>query len=333
METPDPSVPPLFDRARRKVDYLRISITDRCNERCLYCMPRGLKDWKEREEILTYEEILRVVRVALSLGFRKFRITGGEPLVRRDVLDFLTRLGALPGIESLGLSTNATLLAPMAESIRRAGVHSVNISLDTLDAVVYRHLTQWDLADCLAGIRAAREAGFPALKLNTVLMRGVNEEHILPLIEFAREQGAVLRFIELMPVTTTDVLTKENFLPLDEARAIVERSIPLERVSVKLGHGPAVYYRTPDGMHLGFIGAMSDIHFCESCNKVRLTADGKLRPCLGDHLEFDLRATLRGGGDDRELVEVFRNALELKPVEHAFRGAYRPGRSMTAIGG
>ncbi len=328
-----PPFPTLLDWTRRRVDYLRISITDRCNERCVYCMPEGLKDWKERDEILTFEEILRIVEVAVSLGFRKFRVTGGEPLVRKDVLAFLERLGAVPGIESLGLSTNGTLLAPMAEQIQRAGVHAINISLDTLDPEVYRSLTRWDLDDCLRGIDAARQAGFRSLKLNAVLMRGVNEDQILPLIRFAKERDAVLRLIELMPITKTQVLSPENFLPIDEARAGIERVTTLERVSDRLGNGPAVYYRTGDGALVGFIGAMTDLHFCEACNKMRLTADGKIRPCLGNHLEFDLRGPLRAGASDSELEEVFLRSVGKKPAEHDFRGQYQPGRSMTAIGG
>ncbi len=337
-------------QARRTVDYLRISITDRCNERCVYCMPAGLKDWKERDEILTYEEILRAVRVAVSLGFRKFRVTGGEPLVRKGAVEFLHALGSVPGVESLGLSTNGTLLAPghapgTAEEIRRAGVSSVNISLDTLDPDEYRRISQWELSDCLAGIDAARRAGFPSIKLNTVLMRGVNDGRIPELVRFARERDAVIRFIELMPVTTTQVLTPENFLSTEEARALLERETTLERVSERLGHGPAVYYRTGEGALVGFIGAMSDLHFCESCNKIRLTADGKIRPCLGSHLEFDLRGVLRAGSEtgnaepgdrgdqDAPVREMFLRALGRKPEEHEFRGSYRPGRSMTAIGG
>lgn len=325
--------PTPMDWSRRKVDYLRISITDRCNERCLYCMPQGLKDWKERAEILTYEEILRTVRVAVSLGFRKFRITGGEPLVRKDAVWFLQQLGAIEGIESLGLSTNGTLLAPVAEEIRRAGVHSVNISLDTLDAAVYKHLTQWELSDCIEGIDAAVRAGFPSVKLNAVLMRGVNEDQIPALIEFARERRAVIRFIEMMPVTTTEVLTRENFISVQEARTLLERDTSLEKVSERLGHGPAVYYRTDRGALVGFIGAMSDLHFCDACNKIRLTADGKIRPCLGDHMEFDLRGPIRSSEDPSVIEEVFRRALGLKPLQHEFREQYQPGRSMTAIGG
>ncbi|MCA9729916.1 MAG: GTP 3',8-cyclase MoaA [Candidatus Eisenbacteria bacterium] len=324
----------LLDWSRRKVDYLRISITDRCNERCLYCMPQGLKDWKEHDEILSYEEVLRVVRIAVALGFSKFRITGGEPLVRRDAVLFLEQLGQVPGIRSLGLSTNATLLAPVARRLQQAGIDSVNVSLDTLDAAEYQRITLKDLASAVAGIDAAVAAGFPKIKLNAVLMRGKSETQLLPLLDFARERGAYLRFIELMPLTTTQVLTRENFLPAEEARRAISESIPLERAEdVRLGHGPAVYYRTPTGQLVGFIGAMTDLHFCDACNKIRLTSDGKIRPCLGNHLEFDLKSILRGGGSDDDVADLFRRTLGLKPAEHEFRGQYRPGRSMTAIGG
>jgi len=315
------------------VDYLRISITDRCNERCLYCMPEGLPSLMGRREILSYEEILEVVAVAVDLGFRKFRITGGEPLVRQDVACFLERLGRMPGIESLGLSTNGTLLAPLAGRLRDAGVGSVNISLDTLDPQEYKRLARWELADCVAGIDAAVRAGFPSVKLNAVLMRGTSESQIVPLIRFAHERGAVVRFIELMPVSRTEVLRPETFLSVEEVRNMLRAETTLELLDVRLGHGPAAYYRTGEGATVGFIGAMSNLHFCDACNKIRLTADGKIRPCLGSHLEFDLRPALRGGGGREAVVEVFRRALGLKPAEHDFRGQYHPGRTMTAIGG
>lgn len=325
---------PLLDWSRRKIDYLRISITDRCNERCVYCMPQTLKDWKERDQILTYEEILRVVQLAVSLGFSKFRVTGGEPLVRKDVVPFLEELGRIPGIASLGLSTNATMLGPVAERLKAAGIDSVNISLDTLDPEAYRRITLKELSSAIEGIDAAVAAGFPKIKLNAVLMRGATEAQMVPLMRFARERGAYLRFIELMPITTAEVLTPESFLPAQEARSILEREVPLTHAGeVRLGHGPAIYYRTPDGQLIGFIGAMTDLHFCDACNKIRLTSDGKIRPCLGNHLEFDLKGVLRSGGTDEDLADVFRRSLGLKPAEHEFRGQYRPGRSMTAIGG
>lgn len=323
----------MLDWTRRSVDYLRISITDRCNERCVYCMPQGLKDWRERKEILTYEEILRTVRVATHLGFTKFRITGGEPLVRKGAVGFLQDLGRIEGVRSFGLSTNATLIAPVISQLREAGIDSVNVSLDTLDPDQYRRITMKELSSALQGIDAALEAGFPKVKLNAVLMRGVNEDQLVPLIRYAGERGAILRFIELMPVSDTEVLSRENFLSAREAQMLVEREIPLHRADVKLGHGPAVYYETSDGTKVGFIGAMTDLHFCDACNKIRLTADGKLRPCLGNHLEFDLRTVLRTGGTDQDLEDVFRQTLGLKPKEHDFRNHYQPGRHMTAIGG
>lgn len=325
--------PTLLDWTNRRVDYLRISITDRCNERCAYCMPHDLKDWQEREEILSYEELLRVAGVTLGLGFKKFRVTGGEPLVRKDAVHFLERLGALPGVESFGLSTNGTLLAPLARQIRAAGVQSVNISLDTLDPDAYARLTRGNLETCMAGIDAAVAAGFPQVKINAVLMRGFNDESLVSLVRFAHDRGLLLRFIELMPLTTTEVLSRENFLSAEEARDRIGRELSLTPESVKLGHGPAIYYRTSLGSLVGFIGAMSDLHFCDLCNKVRLTPDGKLRPCLGNHLEFDLKAILRSGGSDQDLEDLFRRALGMKPREHEFRQQYQPGRHMTAIGG
>lgn len=329
----DPPRPALHDWSNRKVDYMRISITDRCNERCAYCMPQDLRDWQEREEILTYEELLRVVRIAVGLGFRKFRVTGGEPLVRKDVVRFIEWLGATPGVESLGLSTNATLLAPLAGRIRAAGVRSVNISLDTLDPATYERLTRGQIESCVRGIDAAVEAGFPQVKLNAVLMRGVNDHELGDLARFAHERGAILRFIELMPVTTTEVLSRENFLSAEEARTLLGGELGLTPHEERLGHGPAVYFRTGLGSIVGFIGAMSDLHFCDLCNKIRLTPDGKIRPCLGNHLEFDLKAVLRAGADDLAVEAVFRTALGLKPREHDFRKQYEPGRHMTAIGG
>lgn len=321
--------------ASRTVDYLRISITDRCNERCLYCIPEGFSDWKERSEILSYEEILRVASVAAAQGFRKFRVTGGEPLVRRDVVYFIQELAKIPGVETIGLSTNGTRLAELAEPLRRAGVHSVNISLDALDPAVYRNITRGDVSQVLAGIRAAIAAGFPRIKLNTVLIRGHNEGEIWPLVHFAAEHHLLLRFIELMPVSLTEMLTEQNFFPMGDVLQILRRQDSLEPLEQpQLGHGPAKYYRLQKtGSTVGFIGAMTNLHFCESCNKIRLTADGKIRPCLGNHGEYDLRALLRTGASDADLKAAFETALREKPPEHLFRNNYQPSRVMVAIGG
>lgn len=324
----------MVDPSQRKIDYLRISITDRCNERCLYCMPEGFHEWKEREEILSYEEILSIVRAAVRLGFRKFRVTGGEPLVRRDVTAFLRELIGTPGIEHVGLSTNATRLSRLAHELADAGLRSANISLDAIDPATYRRITGGRVQDVIDGIDAARRAGISRIKLNAVLMRGVNETEIWPLLEFAAGRDLPIRFIELMPVSLTEVLDDSNFFPIAEAKRQIAERTRLIPETAQLGFGPATYYRAPQlGISIGFIGAMTNLHFCETCTKMRLTADGKIRPCLGNHEEVDLMSALRPIVDDEAIEAAFREALHRKPAEHSFRDQYQPRRIMTAIGG
>jgi cyclic pyranopterin phosphate synthase len=331
------------DHYGHRISYLRVSITDRCNERCTYCMPQELQEWLPREEILTFEETLRLIRVATELGVSKVRITGGEPLTRRDVIDFIRRIPEIPGIRSIGLSTNGTLLAretapgkTMASALRAAGVESVNISLDTLDRAVYSRITGRNFHEqVLRGIDAAITAGFEQIKLNTVLMRGRNEDQLIPLIEFAAERDLILRFIEMMPVSTTEVLDHKNFVPVNEAKRMIEsrygRLIPETEFRT---NGPATYYQIPERrQRVGFIGAMTNLHFCESCNKLRLTCDGKLRPCLGSYLEFDIMKPLRAGAGDQELKQFFLDVVDRKPEQHDFRQNYQPNRKMIAIGG
>ena len=331
------------DRYGHRISYLRVSITDRCNERCTYCMPNELQEWLPREEILTFEENLRLIRVAAELGVTKVRITGGEPLTRRGVLDLMRELPKIPRIRDIGLSTNGTLLArkvdsgaAMAQALRSAGVRSVNISLDTLDRHVYSEITGRDLhGQVLDGIDAAITAGFDQIKLNTVLMRGRNEDQLIPLIEFAAARNLILRFIEMMPVSTREVLNDENFISIFEAkRGIESRYGSLIPETEFRTNGPATYYQIPGRQQrIGFIGAMTNLHFCESCNKLRLTCDGKLRPCLGSYLEFDIMKPLRAGASDEELKQFFLDVVDRKPEQHDFRSNYKPGRKMVAIGG
>jgi cyclic pyranopterin phosphate synthase len=331
------------DRYGHRISYLRVSITDRCNERCTYCMPHELQEWLPREDILTFEETLRLVGIAAELGVSKVRITGGEPLTRRDVIDFIRRIPEISGIRSIGLSTNGTLLAreiapgkPMARALRAAGVGSVNVSLDTLDREVYSQITGRDFHEqVLRGIDAAIAAGFEQIKLNTVLMRGRNEDQLIPLIEFAAQRDLILRFIEMMPVSTTEVLDDKNFMPIHQAKRMIEshygRLIPETEFRT---NGPATYYQIPERrQRIGFIGAMTNFHFCESCNKLRLTCDGKLRPCLGSYLEFDIMKPLRAGASDQELKQFFLDVVDRKPEQHDFRQNYQPNRKMIAIGG
>ena len=331
------------DRYGHRISYLRVSITDRCNERCGYCMPQELQEWLPRHEILTYEETLRLIRIAAELGVSKVRITGGEPLTRRGILDFVRQIPEIPRITSICLSTNGTLLAreiaparTVAQALSDAGVQSVNISLDTLDPAVYSRITGRDFhAHVLDGIDAAIEARFDQIKINAVLMRGRNEDQIIPLIEFAAARNLLLRFIELMPVSTTEVLNESNFVSAAEAKRLVESAygslIPETEFRT---NGPATYYQIPGRpQRIGFIGAMTNLHFCENCNKLRLTCDGKLRPCLGSYLEFDIMGPLREGASDEQLRQFFMDVVERKPREHDFRNNYEPNRKMIAIGG
>ncbi|MEY2506834.1 MAG: 3,8-cyclase [Verrucomicrobiota bacterium] len=328
-------------------------------------MPHELQEWLAREDVLTYEETLRLIRIAADLGVSKLRITGGEPLTRRDVLGFMERLPAIPGINDIGISTNGTLLArcsrrpvgdagstaqsrsdashseaatevTIAQALRDARVNSVNISLDTLDRESYAATTGRDfLPQVLAGIEAATAAKFPLIKLNCVLMRGRNDDQLIPLVEFAAERHLLLRFIELMPVSHSEVLDESNFLPVAEARRNLETHfgalIPEPEFRT---NGPSAYYKIPGrNQRIGFIGAMTNLHFCESCNKLRLTCDGKLRPCLGSYLEFDILKVMRAGASDEELRRFFLDVVERKPEQHDFRTNYQPGRMMVAIGG
>jgi cyclic pyranopterin phosphate synthase len=322
-----------MDSFGRVIDYLRISVTDRCNERCLYCMPEGYKGWAQKADHLTADEIVRVVAAASRLGFRKFRLTGGEPCIRKDLVQIAHGISQQPGVGSLGISTNGTQLGKLARPLQEAGVTSVNISLDTLDAAQYRKITGGDIGAVLSGIDAAVSAGISRIKLNCVLMRGINEAEIWPLIRFAARRNLPLRFIELMPISTTHVLTNENFLSAQEVMDRLsqdDKLLALENSG--LGHGPARYYQLlHTGATVGFIGALTDADFCAGCNKIRLTADGRIRPCLGRHNELDLIGTLRHSHGSIE--EVLERAIAAKPKDHEFRDCYQPGRPMTAIGG
>jgi GTP 3',8-cyclase len=306
-------------------------------------MPQELQEWLPRAEILNFDEITRLVRIASDLGVTKIRITGGEPLVRQNVLQLFRQLSELTKITDIGISTNGSLLAKrlengetVARALVKRRVRTANISLDTLDRKMYQAITGRDfLPQTLQGIAAAQEAGFESVKLNAVLMRGRNEDVLPDLARFARTGNLLLRFIELMPVTTTDVLTDANFLSVGEARRRLEGEFgPLIPEPGFKTNGPASYFRFADSQQrIGFIGAMTNLHFCESCNKLRLTCEGKLRPCLGSHLEFDIKLPMRQGASDEDLRRFFGEVVERKPEQHDFRSNYQPGRRMVAIGG
>lgn len=331
------------DAFGHRISYLRISVTDRCNERCSYCLPDEVQNWAAREDVLSDEEILRVIDAGIGLGITKLRVTGGEPLTRPGVIELIAKMKARPAIRDIGVSSNGTLLArdhggvTVAQALRDAGVDALNLSLDSLDRETYARTTGRDyLPRFLEGLAAARDAGFASIRLNCVLMRSTNDHELWALAEFAREHDCLLRFIELMPVSSRHVLTEDNFLSTGEARRLLEfRLGPLAPMPDFKTNGPATYFEVPaTGQRLGFIGAMTNFHFCENCNKLRLTADGKLRPCLGSHLEFDFREALRDPATtDEDLRRLFLEVVARKPKEHEFRENYQPRRRMIAIGG
>lgn len=328
-----PAIAPVRDSFQRAIDYLRISVTDRCNERCLYCMPEGYKGWAKRAEHLSAEEIIRIVAEATRMGFRKFRLTGGEPLVREDLVEIATGIWELPGVQTLGLSTNGLRLRQLALPLKQAGVRSLNISLDSLDADAYKRLTGGRLADVLDGIETAAAAGFEVIKLNCVLLRGINEDQIVPLARFGAERGMPVRFIELMPLAPGGPIDDRHFFSVGEAMARLSEIAPLTPAPGKSpGHGPARYH-LHEGALVGFIGSVTCADFCATCNKLRLTADGKLRPCLGRHGEIDLLPALRAGPAADDLNLAIHEAIANKPENHLFNDDFSHIRPMTAIGG
>ncbi|HHC72160.1 MAG TPA: GTP 3',8-cyclase MoaA [Thiotrichales bacterium] len=311
----------LVDPFQRTIRYLRVSVTDRCNYRCFYCMPSQGMVWEERSHFLTFEEMSRIIRLFTELGVDKVRLTGGEPLVRRGILDFVKQLSALPGLKDLSMSTNAHLLGDKAGILRAAGVSRVNISLDSLRPEVFRRITRnGELQPVLEGIDAALAAGMDPVKLNMVVMRGLNDDEIEAMFDYAVERGADLRYIETMPVGEAGIDGTGHFMPAVEILARLKRHAGAELVPVKggKGAGPARYYQVGEGpVRVGVISALSR-HFCDDCNRVRLTAKGDLVLCLGQEDRVSLRDGLRQGLDDEEMKELIRAAIARKPRSHDF---------------
>ncbi len=311
----------LVDPFGREIRYLRVSVTDRCNYRCFYCMPMKGVAWEAREEFLTFEELTRVIRLFTELGVDKVRLTGGEPLVRRGILDFVRQLSQLPGLNDLSMSTNAHLLADQAEALHQAGVRRVNISLDSLDPDVFREITRnGELDAVLKGIDAALAAGMHPVKLNMVVMKGLNDGEIEAMFDYAVARGADLRYIETMPVGEAGIDGTGHFMPAVEILERLKRHAGAELVPVKggKGAGPARYYQVGEGpARVGVISALSR-HFCDDCNRVRLTAKGDLVLCLGQEDRVSLRDGLRAGLDDEAMKDQIRAAIARKPRSHDF---------------
>lgn len=327
----------LIDGFGRLHDNLRISVTDRCNIRCFYCMPERDVEFVPRAEILTFEEIERFVRIAVSLGVRKVRITGGEPLVRRRLDELVRRLARIPGIGDLALTTNGLLLAEQAQSLHDAGLRRLNVHLDTLDRERFFRITRRDeLGRVLAGLEAARRAGFDPIKINAVAVKGLSEPDIVPLARFGREHGYQVRFIEFMPLDAQGLWDRSRVLLMEDILQILSREFgPLEPVPDPDPRAPALEYRFPDGRgSVGFIASVSR-PFCLNCNRIRLTADGHLRYCLFALEETDVKRLLRGGASDEEIRETIRRTVASKWIGHEIQqaGFVPPPRPMYAIGG
>jgi cyclic pyranopterin phosphate synthase len=312
-----PSPATLIDRFGRTVDYIRLSITDRCDFRCAYCMSEDM-EFLPRDEILTLEECARLVSVFVDLGVSKVRITGGEPLVRRDAIKLFREVGRLPGLRELVLTTNGSQLGRWADELREAGVARVNISLDSLDADVFRRITRvGELSKVLQGIAAARSAGFGGIKLNTVLMRGINDHEVESLVQFAIDRDLDISFIEEMPLGNVDHARNSTCVSNDETLARLQRSYNLVSSTETTG-GPARYWRVQDTRtKVGFISPHSH-NFCEACNRVRITCKGELFLCLGQEDKVDLMPLLRGSPDDDLLREAILQSMQIKPKGHDF---------------
>lgn len=307
----------LSDRFGRSIDYLRLSVTDRCDLRCTYCIPKGFKGFEEPKSWLTFDEIERVLAAFARLGTSRIRLTGGEPLLRRNLPELAGRIARLPGIRDLSLSTNATRLERHADALRAAGVSRINVSLDSLDRGCMEQITGRDsLALVLDGLRAGKAAGFDPIKVNMVAMRGVNDNGIDDMVRFCMEHGFMLRLIEAMPMGDTG--RGAAYVDLGPVQARLQKQYGLQPQAAELGGGPARYLATADGRtSIGFITPMSQ-HFCATCNRVRMTVDGTLYLCLGQEEKFEFRPLLRGGASDAELEAAIRQAIELKPQKHDF---------------
>jgi cyclic pyranopterin phosphate synthase len=335
----------LVDSCYRPINYLRISVTDRCNLRCVYCMPSQGVDLMPREELLTYEEIITIVKAAVELGITKIRLTGGEPLVRTGLPEFISRLAKIEEIEDISLTTNGILLKEFAQELKHAGLKRVNISLDTRDPAKFQRITLHDkLKDVLEGIDAANNAGLNPVKINVVAMRGVNDDEILDFARLTIDSGWHVRFIELMPFTAnscSDVCVGEkidklqtDFISISEIKERMNTLGKMEPIRSMVGSGPAKYFRFHNASGtIGFISPVSQ-HFCEDCNRLRLTADGKLRLCLFSDDEIDLRSLLRAGAMQEKVKEIIMEAVKNKPKQHQLaQGAVPRKRFMSQVGG
>jgi cyclic pyranopterin phosphate synthase len=324
----------LSDSFQRPINYLRISVTDRCNLRCVYCMPESGIALMSHYDILSYEEIYSVVKAAAELGITRVRLTGGEPLVRAGLPDLVALIAGIDTIEDISLTTNGILLAQHATELKEAGLRRVNVSLDTLQPERFRQITRCGtLKSTLEGIEAAGQAGLTPVKINMVVMAGVNDDELTDFAAKTVQDGWNVRFIELMPSSANEPVSSK-LVSVSEMKKRIEAMGKLEPSRVEVGNGPAKYFRLPGAKGtIGFISPVTE-HFCFQCNRLRLTADGKLHPCLLSEAEIDLKAPLRGGAPLEELKTIIARAIAAKPKGHNLAEGGRPrGRPFSQVGG
>ncbi|MDI6801156.1 MAG: GTP 3',8-cyclase MoaA [Thermodesulfovibrionales bacterium] len=323
------------DNYERVIDYMRISITDRCNLRCVYCMPSGGVKPLDPENILSYEEIIRIVRISAKLGVKKIRLTGGEPLIRKDLSYLISSINNISGIEDISLTTNGLLLKEYARSLAAAGLRRINVSLDSLHADRYKEITKGgNINDVWDGIYEAEKAGLIPVKINMVPIRGINDDEIEAFARLTINTPYHVRFIEFMPIGARDMWSREKYISTDEIKEKVSAIAPLTSVKARKS-GPARYFRFEGAA--GVIGFISPVthHFCDTCNRLRLTADGKLRPCLFSETEIDLKPALRSGATDEEVERLLRLSIDVKPEGHNINHekSFSHLRPMSKIGG
>ncbi|MFC1989687.1 GTP 3',8-cyclase MoaA [Chloroflexota bacterium] len=323
----------LFDSWQRQINYLRISVTDHCNLNCIYCSVDSVRHLP-RGEILSYEEVQRLVQAAASVGISKVRLTGGEPLLRYDLSKLVWMISRIEGIDDISLTTNGILLSKYASELKEAGLKRVNVSLDTLRKDRFKSITGHDrLGDVLSGIEAAHLAGLEPVKINMVVLRGTNDDETIDFARMSVSRGWHVRFIEFMPFRTPEAKALSS-VSTQETRERIESLGKLEPYTGRTGNGPARYYRLPEARGtIGFISPMTE-HFCQTCNRLRLTSDGQLRPCLLDDDEVNLKKALRNGADADELKQLIQQAVDIKRERHHLNEGLAPNkRSMTQIGG
>jgi cyclic pyranopterin phosphate synthase len=324
----------ISDSFQRPINYLRISVTDRCNLRCIYCMPAEGVSLMSHNDILSYEEIYAVAKAAADLGINKVRLTGGEPLVRAELPELVRMLAGIDTIDDISLTTNGTMLEHHAAELKQAGLQRVNISLDTLKPDRFKSITRLgSLKDTLKGIDAAKIAGLNPVKINVVVMSGINDDELTDFAAKTTNEGWHVRFIELMPLNGDEPVTSK-LVSVSDMRRRIESLGKLEPCLVSIGNGPAKYFRLPDATGtIGFITPVTE-HFCYHCNRLRLTADGKLRPCLLSEEEIDLRETLRTGAPSAELKKLIEEAIARKPLSHHLAEGIAPrNRPFSQVGG